>query len=231
MAEQYLRKVQDHGTGKEIRIPPEICEKLCITDGGEIQFDLDPDLDVVTLRKPGTLDNRQNKERPKPVKTENHKNATTILFGDHICIISGKSGSGKMQLVENLCQNCNRFIIYDTLGKYKNGLIFLSLQKLKDFWSRVHKGNFRLIYQPLDPEHEFDSICKVVTEYDRLTFVIENLDWYCKPSISPAFEKIIENSCNYQIQLIGTTQKLEQIDKRLTGQIKQTLTSTLDGQL
>ena len=53
MIEQYLRKVQDHGTGKEIRIPPEVCEKLCITDGGEIQFDLEPDVDVVTLRKPG----------------------------------------------------------------------------------------------------------------------------------------------------------------------------------
>jgi len=65
MIEQYLRKVQDHGTGKEIRIPPEICEELGITDGGEIQFDLEPGDNIVTMCKAGTSDNRQDKEQPK----------------------------------------------------------------------------------------------------------------------------------------------------------------------
>jgi len=216
MIEQYLRRVQNHGTGKETRIPPEICEGLGIKNGDKIQFDLDPGDNIAILRKAGTSDNRQNEEQPKPI---------AILRGDNICIISGLPGSDKTQLAETFYQNRNRFIIYDTLGKHNAGVTFLSLQKLKDFWSKVHRGNFRLTYQPLDPKREFGSICKMVMEYGQLTFVIENLEWYCEPPISPDFEKIIENRCNHQIQLIGTTQKLEQIDKRLTRQIKQTFES------
>jgi len=217
MIEQYSRKVQDHGTGKEIRIPPEICEELGITDGGEIQFDLEPGDNIVTLRKAGTLDNRQSKEQPKPI---------TVLHGDYICIISGKLGSGKTRLAEILCQNCKRLIIYDTLGKHRDGVVFLSLHKLKDFCKRIHHDNFRLIHQPLNPESDFDSICKIVTEYKQLTFLVENLDWYYKPHISQAFEKIIENGC-HQIQLIGTTmQRPDQINKRLINRTKQILELT-----
>jgi len=65
MIEQYLRKVQDHGTGKETRIPPEICEGLDITNGDDIEFDLEPGDNIVTLRKAGTSGNRQNEEQPK----------------------------------------------------------------------------------------------------------------------------------------------------------------------
>ncbi len=63
--EHILRKVQDHGTGKEIRIPPEVCLRLGVKNGGEIQFDLEPGVDVVTLCRPGVSRIRQSKEQPK----------------------------------------------------------------------------------------------------------------------------------------------------------------------
>jgi len=56
----YSRKVQKHGTGREIHIPPEICKGLGITEGDDIEFDLEPGDNVVTLCKAGASDNRQD---------------------------------------------------------------------------------------------------------------------------------------------------------------------------
>ena len=217
MSEQYVRKVQEHGTGKETRIPPEVCEKLGITDGGEIEFDLESGVGVVTLRKAG-----QGKTPSKPLGAEKPKKAITVTLGGQVCIISGKHGSGKTQLAEILCRNWRRLIVYDTLGEHTDGVMFEDLQRLKGFWNKVHHGNFRILYRPLHPKGDFDSICKLVIEYKPLTFVVENLDWYCRPPISPAFQKIIQKGCHDQIQLIGTTRRPDEIDKRLTSQTNQT---------
>ena len=63
-----MRRVQEHGTGKEIRVPPEVCEKLGITDGGVVEFDLDLADDTVGLQRAGTSKNKEPKEQPKPVE-------------------------------------------------------------------------------------------------------------------------------------------------------------------
>lgn len=66
MKNQYLRKVQNHGTGKETRIPPEICENLGITGEDKIQFNLEPSNSVVTLCKVGASDKRQSSRPSGP---------------------------------------------------------------------------------------------------------------------------------------------------------------------
>lgn len=71
MAEHYLRKVQKHGTGKETRIPPEVCKQLGIMNGGDIEFSLKPGVDGVTLRKAGTSDKRQGKKPRKRIEDRN----------------------------------------------------------------------------------------------------------------------------------------------------------------
>lgn len=52
-AKQYFRRVQQHGFGKEVRLPPEVCGKLEIAGGDSLRFVLGPDADMVTLRKAG----------------------------------------------------------------------------------------------------------------------------------------------------------------------------------
>lgn len=213
MKQKYTRILQRHGTSSEIHFPPEACKKLNATKGDQIEFELSPYDNKVTLRKAGASD----KEQPKPL---------SIMLGNNICIIFGKPGSGKTELEKILYQNHSRLIIYDNTGEHNRGVTIKNLKDIKTFLDKVHHGNFRITYQPTHPKNEFDSICKLVNKYTgpmlwTLTFVIENLDLYCEPNISPEFSKLIENGFDNELQLIGTTQRPDQIDKRLTRQIKQ----------
>ncbi len=63
----------------------------------------------------------------------------------------GRSGCGKTVLAMKLCQDHKRIITYDTLGEYTNGVIIEDLQALKEFWGKIYRGNFSIIYKPVDP--------------------------------------------------------------------------------
>ncbi|MBA7605987.1 hypothetical protein ES703_13123 [subsurface metagenome] len=239
MTEQYLRKLQVHGTGKQSRIPPEVCNYLEMPDGGDLAYELGPGRNVVTMRKAGTAGNGEDNEQTNAAAIErgqhqanspmNPEKTITLFFSkpDYFCcIISGKRGCGKMSLAKKFCQDHRRIIVYDTLGEYTQGVVTKNLREFENFWAKVQHGNFRIIYRPLDPEREFDSICELVNESEDLTFLIEHLDWYCESSLP--LKKLIRNGCDQQIELIGTTENPQAIDERLTSNAEQIKLLTSD---
>lgn len=139
-----------------------------------------------------------------------------------ITLIFGKRGSGKTLLAENMVRDSKRLIIYDTIGEYTNGVVIEDLPALKEFWVKVYRGNFRIIYQPVDPEGDFDTVCRLVYACEDLTFLVEELDRYSKPlTLSLPFKNIIQRGRHNNIELVGVTQRPHGVDKLLTSQAKQ----------
>ena len=139
-----------------------------------------------------------------------------------IKLIFGKRGCGKSVLAEILCRDIKRLMIYDTLGEYTDGFVIEDLQELKEIWSDVYRGNFRLIYQPVDPDADFDTVCGLVYGCEDLTFLVEELDRYSKPlTLSLPFKNIIQRGRHRFIELIGVTQRPHGIDKLLTSMSKE----------
>lgn len=139
-----------------------------------------------------------------------------------IIIVLGKRGSGKSLLVMKACQDKKRLLIYDTIGEYRDGVIIPDLNELRDYWFKVYRGDFRIIYQPVDPEADFDSVCHQVALCEDLTFVIEEMDRFARPlALSREFKEIIQRGRHHRVELIGITQRPHGIDKLLTSQAKQ----------
>lgn len=139
-----------------------------------------------------------------------------------ITLIFGKRGSGKSLLAQRMIRDRKRLLVYDTIGEYTNGVIIEDLPALKEFWGKVYRGNFRIIYQPVDPENDFDTVCRLVYECEDLTFLVEELDRYSKPlTLSLPFKNIIQRGRHKNIELIGVTQRPHGVDKLLTSQAKQ----------
>ena len=108
-------------------------------------------------------------------------------------LILGKRGSGKSYLAKKMLQQLSRYLIYDTLGEYTDGVVIQSLAELSEFWSKVYRGPFRIIYQPLDPELEFDKICSHIWLCENMTFLVEEVDRYARPlAMSLPFKEIIQ---------------------------------------
>lgn len=136
-------------------------------------------------------------------------------------LIFGKRGSGKSYLAQKKLQQHRRYLVFDTLGEYSDGVVIQSLAELSTFWQKVYRGSFRIIYQPLDPEAEFDQICSHVWLCENLTFLVEEVDRYARPlAMSVPFKGIIQRGRHKAITFIGVTQRPHGVDKLLTSQAK-----------
>jgi hypothetical protein len=139
-----------------------------------------------------------------------------------ITLIFGKRGSGKSFLGKKLIAGHKRYLVYDTLGEYIDGVVIESFDVLKLFWGSTYVKDFRIIYRPLDPEREFEKICDLVWNLGNMTFLIEEVDCFCKPqSICMPFGSIIQRGRHRNITLIGVTQRPHGIARLLTSQAKQ----------
>jgi len=139
-----------------------------------------------------------------------------------IILIFGKRGSGKSFLTMKAIRDRNRLLIYDTIGEYSEGVIFTDLAELNEYWFKVYRGNFRIIYQPVDPESDFDAVCREVCICEDLTFVVEELDRFARPlAMSRQFKEVVQRGRHHRVELIGITQRPHGIDKLLTSQSKQ----------
>ena len=136
-------------------------------------------------------------------------------------LILGKRGSGKSYLAKKMVLQHSRYLIYDTLGEYTDGVVIQSLAELSGFWEKVYRKKFRIIYQPLDPELEFDAICELVWQCENMTFLVEEVDRYARPlAMSLPFKEIIQRGRHHDITFIGVTQRPHGVDKLITSQAK-----------
>jgi len=139
-----------------------------------------------------------------------------------ITLIFGKRGSGKSFLAKKLIAGHKRYLVFDTLGEYTDGVVIESFDVLKLFWGSTYVKDFRIIYRPLNPESEFEKICDLVWSLGNMAFLVEEVDCFCKPqSICTPFASIIQRGRHRNITLIGVTQRPAGIARLLTSQAKQ----------
>jgi len=141
-----------------------------------------------------------------------------------ISVIFGKRGSGKSYLANKLLESERRLVVFDVMGEYANGVVFNAEQyeQFTEFWRRVYRGNFRLIYRPLRPDVEIERIAELVYACGNITFLVEEIDCYCSAySISDNFAAIIQRGRHRNIQLIGVTQRPFGIHRLVTSQAKE----------
>ena len=141
-----------------------------------------------------------------------------------ITLIFGQRGSGKSYLAKQLIQAERRYLIFDTMSEYDQGVIFNSEdhEKFCYFWRQTYKGNFRLIYRPLQPQQQIDAIADLVFACGDLLFLIEEIETYCSAyQISDELAAIIQRGRHKNISLIGIAHRPNNISRLLTSQAKE----------
>ena len=141
-----------------------------------------------------------------------------------IILIFGKRGSGKSYLANKLIGNEPRLVIFDTMSEYENGVIFgpENYEQFLEFWRRIYRSRFRLIYRPIKPDAEIEQICNLVYALGNCCFLVEEIDCYCTSNqISDSFAAIVQRGRHKNITLIGITQRPYGINRLLTAMAKE----------
>jgi len=141
-----------------------------------------------------------------------------------VILILGKRGSGKSYLANKLLESERRFLVFDTLSEYTNGVVFNAEDKegLDEFWGQVYRTSYRLVYRPLNPDAEIERIADLVYTLGNTTFLVEEIDCYCSPyQISKSFAHIVQRGRHKNITLIGVSQRPYGIHRLLTSQAKE----------
>lgn len=142
-----------------------------------------------------------------------------------VILILGKRGQGKSFLVKHHLKEFNRFLVYDTLCEYTDGLIFTDFETLFKFWNEHLDGDFRLIYQPLQPDEEFSNICDLVYECGNMVFIVEEIDRFSDSTHLPLeFANIVQRGRHRDITLIAISQRPYRVNRTLSSQVKELYT-------
>lgn len=140
-----------------------------------------------------------------------------------IQLVIGKRGSGKSVLAKHMIRNERRLVIYDIMSEYTEGVVFdlFARRDCAEFWRRVYKSSFRIIYRPLSVKFEIDWLAQAVFALGDLTFVVEEIDAVCTPyDMTPWMQGIIQRGRHMNIEMIGITPAPFGIHRDLTRQAK-----------
>ena len=109
------------------------------------------------------------------------------------------------------------------MGEYIEGVTFNveDCPTFRQFWKKVYKRGFRLIYRPTDLKIEIEWIADAVYILGDVTFLIEEIDAVCTPyDIHWTLQQIIQRGRHKNIRLIGVTPAPFGIHRNLTRQAK-----------
>ena len=139
-----------------------------------------------------------------------------------IILIFGKRGSGKSYLAQKLLEDEQRVLIFDTLSEYTEGVVFEDYEEFTEFWRKIYQHPYQLIYRPLKPDEEIETIADLVYTIGNICFLVEEIDCYCTAyKIGESFAHVIQRGRHKNITLIGVTQRPFGIHRLLTSQAKE----------
>lgn len=139
---------------------------------------------------------------------------------NEVIVIFGKRGSGKTSLAKKLILGRKRLFIFDTLREYKVGLVTNNLNEMMSFlWTHEHRI-FRVSYSPeIEEKKAFGYVCQLVYEMRDLTFLVEEVDYFCSAATTPeVLSKIIRYGRHQNISLITTARRTADVPRLLTSQ-------------
>ena len=141
-----------------------------------------------------------------------------------VILIFGKRGSGKSYLTKKLIADHSRLLVFDIMSEYTGGVVFgtETENEFRRFWLSVHRGNFKLVYRPIEPNKEIEYLANAVFALGDMSFVVEEIDSICTAYDLPeAFSRIIARGRHKNITLIGVTPAPFGIHRNLTRQAKE----------
>lgn len=143
---------------------------------------------------------------------------------NYILGVAGRKGSGKSTFVRQRLPGIERLAIIDTLGEYTADVPAAPGEPWEQVLALAKFRNlepFRMSF--LLPPHEtsavFDALCRAAYMAGNCTVVIEEIDYFSKPSWNEeGLDLLIRYGRHANVNIIYTVRNLVETSRRLTSQ-------------
>jgi hypothetical protein len=142
-------------------------------------------------------------------------------FQNRIVGVVGRKGSGKSTRVATLLKYCPRIFAWDPMEDHSDlpdafeGVV----DDLNEYFKQARRTKtFACSFIPAeDLEEEFEEVCRLVYDYGRMLFVVEEAPLVLKAGYMPsAFGRIVRTGRHRQIDLLWTAQRASEVSRTLT---------------
>ena len=129
-------------------------------------------------------------------------------FQNRIVGVVGRKGSGKSTRVAMLVNYCPRILAWDPMEDHSDLLpdAFEGVDDdLDEYFKQARRAKtFACSFTPVeDLEEEFEEVCRLVYDYGRMLFVVEEAPLVLKAGyMPPAFGRIVRTGRHRQIDLL-----------------------------
>jgi hypothetical protein len=143
-------------------------------------------------------------------------------FQNRIVGVVGRKGSGKSTRVATLSKYCPRIFAWDPMEDHSDLLpdAFEGVdEELNEYFKQARRAKtFACSFTPVeDLEEEFEEVCRLVYDYGRMLFVVEEAPLVLKAGYMPhAFGRIVRTGRHRQIDLLWTAQRASEVSRTLT---------------
>jgi hypothetical protein len=118
-----------------------------------------------------------------------------------------------------MLKKLNRYIIFDPMGEYTEGIVFRRFADLLNYMKTHHTKRFKCICR-FDTDYEYDQTIELAKEVTNLWIIVEEITSFVSVhSKSKSFDNLIRLGRHYRISIIGITQRAAEIPRLYTSQI------------
>jgi len=143
-------------------------------------------------------------------------------FQNRIVGVVGRKGSGKSTRVAMQLKYCPRILVWDPMEDHSDWLpdAFEGVDDdLDEYFRQARRAKtFACSFTPVeDLEEEFEEVCRLVYDYGRMLFVVEEAPLVLKAGyMPPAFGRIVRTGRHRQLDLLWTAQRASEVSRTLT---------------
>jgi hypothetical protein len=135
--------------------------------------------------------------------------------------IVGRKGAGKSTCATTLIKYAPRVFVFDPMEEHQwlpDSFDGIDGELDEYFDETRYVKTFACAYAPGDDlEEDFEEICKLVFDYGRMLYVVEEAPLVLKPGyMPPVFGKIVRVGRHRQIDLLWTAQRAHEVSRTLT---------------
>lgn len=141
-------------------------------------------------------------------------------MNERICLIFGKTGTGKTTLAKKLIADEKRIVAIDPLNEFNDFVFLYNFDEAYEFFKRIDSGSSFKVSIRFNDDIDFEYLFKLLFEIKNLILVLEEAEMYISPAVkSSSFLRLVRYGRHSKIKILGIARRTAELSRDFRSQV------------